>query len=120
MQQHSEITDTLRYSCGALLIADDHHLSDVLGRKASPVGERERKVSSIVKVKAENLRGTVWAKQCLYFRFKVNKWLTGLLPSSTAFFLKIWVGRTTLNGKKGDGLISPIKWLDKNFQQNSN
>ena len=34
--------DTLLYSCGALLIADDHHLSDFLGRKASPVGERDK------------------------------------------------------------------------------
>ena len=48
--------------------------------------KRERHVSCVVKVKTENLCRTVWAKQCLYFRFKVKKWLTGLLPSSSAFF----------------------------------
>ena len=48
--------------------------------------KRERHVSCVVKVKTENLCRTVWAKQSLYFRFKVKKWLTAVITFLVGLF----------------------------------
>ena len=58
--QLSEIIDTLQYSCGAFVIPDDHHLSDVfLCVYIFPPTRAESLSSIVVKVKTENLCGTV-------------------------------------------------------------